>query len=398
MSVFWKSLVLIVVLLPACGCEKKAEVKPKASPPATVQNAVRETDLTKVVLTAEAESRLGIQTVAVEKRSVETVRIFGGEVISVPGHSATVTAPVSGTLLPPQGSQPLVVGQHVSRGQPLCRLLLALPESNLLTIQEECSQRQIECDLAQTRLQRARQLLDGKAGSIRQLEDAEAQFAKAKVALETAQVRKALVEDGELDSTAEGLSSLIIKSPVGGVVQHVHVASGQTVTSTTVLVDIVGIDPVWIRVPVYVGDLGNVDRGKAARVHELTDLAGTHVRTAEPVPAPFSADPVSTTADLFYSLPNTDLLYRPGQKVGVSLVMGASEESLIVPYSSILYDMYGSAWVYQNTDPHVYVRQRVALHHVVDGQAVLSHGPVVGARVVAAGAAELFGTEFGVGK
>jgi len=69
-----------------------------------------------------------------------------------------------------------------------------------------------------------------------------------------------------------------------------------------------------------------------------------------------------------------------------------------VPYSSILYDMYGSAWVYQNTEPQVYVRRRVELNYVLDELAILTRGPAVGARVVSAGAAELFGTEFGVGK
>ena len=38
------------------------------------------------------------------------------------------------------------------------------------------------------------------------------------------------------------------------------------------------------------------------------------------------------------------------------------------------------------------------LQYVMEDQAVLSRGPAVGTEVVSAGAAELFGTEFGVGK
>ena len=132
------------------------------------------------------------------------------------------------------------------------------------------------------------------------------------------------------------------------------------------------------------------------RVHSLADFAGAETRTAKPVVAPFSADPESVTADLFYELSNTDLSYRPGQKVSVTLTLKDSSESLVVPYSAILYDMYGSAWVYQNTEPRVYVRRRVELHHVLDDLAILSRGPAIGAKVVTAGAAELFGTEFGV--
>jgi len=398
MGTYSKCFILIAVLTTACGCRKKTVSKEKPPPPAKVQNAVKETDLTTITLTAEAESRLGIETTFVEYRSVEKNRTFGGEVVSISGRSVTVTAPLSGTLLLAKDDLPVTAGQQVTKSQPLFRLLLALPEKDLLSVQEEISLRKVELQLAQARVKRARQLLVDKAGSARELEDAEAQLAGAKVSLETAQTRLSLLEKGELDLATDGLASLIIKSPVDGIVQEVHVALGQTVTGTTALLEITGIDPVWIKVPVYVGDLATIDTKKPARVHSLADFAGAETQTAEPVVAPFSADPKSVTVDLFYEISNEDLSYRPGQKVSVTLSLKDTEQSLVVPYSSILYDMYGSAWVYQNTEPQVYVRRRVELNYVLDELAILTRGPAVGARVVSAGAAELFGTEFGVGK
>jgi multidrug efflux pump subunit AcrA (membrane-fusion protein) len=44
------------------------------------------------------------------------------------------------------------------------------------------------------------------------------------------------------------------------------------------------------------------------------------------------------------------------------------------------------------------VRTRVELGDIVDGRAVIVRGLTPGMRVVIAGAAELFGTEFGPGK
>lgn len=398
MGTYSKCFILIAVLTTACGCRKKTVSKEKPPPPAKVQNAVKETDLTTITLTTEAESRLGIETAFVEYRSVEKNRTFGGEVVSISGRSVTVTAPLSGTLLLAKDDLPVTAGQQVTKSQPLFRLLLALPEKDLLSVQEEISLRKVELQLAQARVKRARQLLVDRAGSARELEDAEAQLASAKVSLETAQTRLSLLEKGELDKAIDGLSSLIIKSPVDGVVQEVHAAPGQTVTDTTVLLKITGIDPVWIKVPVYVGDLAAIDTKKPARVHSLADFAGAETQTAEPVVAPFSADPKSVTVDLFYEMSNADLSYRPGQKVSVTLSIKDTEQSLVVPYSSILYDMYGSAWVYQNTEPQVYVRRRVELNYVLDELAILTRGPAIGAKVVSAGAAELFGTEFGVGK
>ena len=398
MNAYLKYLGLMAVLASVWGCSKKTEPKQKPPPPAKVQNAVKETDLTTITLTAEAESRLGIQTAVVEYRSVERIRTFGGEVVSVSGRSVTVSAPLSGTLLSAENGVALTAGRQVTDGQPLGRLLLALPEQDLLSVQEEVSLRKVAFDLAQARVKRAQQLLDDKAGSARELEDAQAQLAGAAASLETAQARLELLKTGELDSAGDGLSSLIIKSPVDGMIQEVYVAPGQTVTGTTALLEIAGIDPVWIKVPVYVGDLAAIDPNKPARVHSLADFAGAETRTAEPVVASFSADPESVTADLFYELSNTDLAYRPGQRVSVTLALKASERSLVVPYSSILYDMFGGAWVYQNTEPQVYVRRRVELRHVLDELAILSRGPAAGAKVVSAGGAELFGTEFGVGK
>jgi RND family efflux transporter MFP subunit len=280
----------------------------------------------------------------------------------------------------------------------LYRLLLALPQKDLLSVQEEISLRKVELDLAQAQVKRSGQLLADKAGSVRQLEEAQAQLAGAEAGLETAQTRLELLKKGDLDLADEGLSSLIIKSPVDGFVQEIHVACGQTVTGTTALLEITGADPVWIKVPVYAGDLAAIDMNEPARAHSLADSVGAKAQAAEPVAAPFSADPDAATVDLFYELSNANLSYLPGQKVSVTLTLKGAKENLTVPYSSILYDMYGSAWVYTNAKPRVYVRQRVELNYVLDELAILSRGPAVGARVVSAGAAELFGTEFGVGK
>jgi len=319
-------------------------------------------------------------------------------VVSVSGSSVTVSAPLSGTLLSPGDDIAVTAGERVAQGRPLYRLLLALPEKDLLSVQEEVSLRKIEFELAETRAKRAEKLLDDKAGSIKDMEDAQAQLASAKASFEAALNRLQLLLKGEIDSPAGGLSSLVLKSPVDGIIQTVHIAPGQTVTGSTALLEIAGVDPVWIRVPVYAGDLAVIDTDKPARVHSLADFAGADAQIAEPVTAPVGADPESATADLFYELSNADLSYRPGQKVGVTLALKSAEKSLVVPCSAILYDMHGGTWVYENTVQQVYVRRRVELRHVSDELAVLSRGPAAGAKVVSAGAAELFGTEFGVGK
>jgi len=190
MNTYVKCLCLAAVMTALWGCNKKAT--PKQEPPArpaTVQNPVKETGLTTITVAPEAESRLGIQVTPVEYRPVEKTRMFGGEVVPVSGRSVTVSTPLSGTLLSPPDGTTLTAGRRVAKGQPLCCLLLALPEKDLLSVQEAVALKRIECDLAQAKARRAQQLREDKAGSVKEWEDAQAQLASAKASLEIAEAR-----------------------------------------------------------------------------------------------------------------------------------------------------------------------------------------------------------------
>jgi hypothetical protein len=69
----------------------------------------------------------------------------------------------------------------------------------------------------------------------------------------------------------------------------------------------------------------------------------------------------------------------------------------VIPYSAVLYDAKGDTWVYANPEPLAYMRERVTVAYIQGDQAVLTDGPPKGTPVVTVGAAELYGTEFGVG-
>jgi hypothetical protein len=132
-------LVLVLMLLPCCGCGPgdSAEVAPPA-PPAKVAKPADESELAIVTLTPKAEERLGIRIAQVQRKPIRQRRTLGGEVTFPPGKAITVSAPLSGTLaaiaggdLPPPGSQ-------VEKGQPIFSLLPLLPpEHSVLTPAEQ---------------------------------------------------------------------------------------------------------------------------------------------------------------------------------------------------------------------------------------------------------------------
>ncbi len=69
---------------------------------------------------------------------------------------------------------------------------------------------------------------------------------------------------------------------------------------------------------------------------------------------------------------------------------------LTVSRTALLYDVHGGTWVYEQLGTGVFARHRVEVERVAGDLAVLSRGPEPGTVVVVDGAAELYGTEFGV--
>lgn len=68
----------------------------------------------------------------------------------------------------------------------------------------------------------------------------------------------------------------------------------------------------------------------------------------------------------------------------------------MIPYGALLYLPNGTAFVYTNPEPRVYVRHDVAVESIAGDSVVLTAGPPVGTNVVTTGGAELWGAEFGV--
>jgi multidrug efflux pump subunit AcrA (membrane-fusion protein) len=189
-----------------------------------------------------------------------------------------------------------------------------------------------------------------------------------------------------------------VEAPQDGVLRAVSALPGQTVPAGAALFEVVNMDRVWVRVPVYVGDLPDIDADRHASVGNLTARPGEPTRPAEPVAAPPAATPTAGTADLIYALDNRETRYAPGQRVGATLTLKGPADGLTVAWSAVVFDIHGGAWVYEKTGERGYARRRVVVRYVVGDTAVLASGPPPGTPVVTAGAAELFGTETGFSK
>ena len=97
---------------------------------------------------------------------------------------------------------------------------------------------------------------------------------------------------------------------------------------------------------------------------------------------------------LFFVVPSQGSGLVTGDRVRVEVQLeGGTEKRKVVPYSAVYYDAKGDAWVYVNTAPFAYMRERITVDRVSGDLALLSSGPAVGTRVATVGVSLLYGAE-----
>jgi RND family efflux transporter MFP subunit len=388
-------------IVTAKGPETKQD---KHEKPATVAKPAKEDDLNTITLKPEAENRLGVHTGKIEKKAIRRTRVYGGEVTVPVGSSILVSAPLGGTLKAPGDSLPRV-GQSVKKGQPIFSLLpLLTPEARTtlasarVDAEGQVKNAQTSVDAAKVALDRAKQLFKDGAGKKRDVDEAQAAYELSLGTLKAAEARRDLLVKtvGEVEKGTA--APITIDSPQDGLLRNLTALPEQFVPGGALLFEIVDLKKVWVRVPVYVGDLTEVAEGEAAGLGNLAARPGEKMLEIRPVAAPPSANPLAATVDLFYEADNASGSLIPGQRVNAILPLRGEGESLVLPWSAVVHDIYGGTWVYEQTAPHTFVRRRVTVRYVIGDQAVVAGGPPAGTDVVDQGAQELFGTETGFSK
>lgn len=337
-------IIPLVAILALTGCDKQS-APVKATSPVEVSKRIAETELITTKLTPQAEQRLGIAVVEVKKEIRTRFREYAGDLLLPLGDS------LNGTNSPSQS---------------VFSLMPLMTSADLVRVAElqveadgQISAAEVELNGARVALKRAEELIASKAGAGRNVDDTRLQVQLAEAKLETAKNRRALLG--------------------------------------TPLFSAVRSNVLWVRVPIYVGDIPKLDLAASARLYTLGTTTNTTGMEIRPVQVPFSTAGPAASTDIYYELSNEES-YRPGQKFAVAIPLRAEDESLLVPASAILYDVHGNAWVYVKMGPHTFTRHRVEVRYTGNGEALLSRGLKEGLEVVSTGAAELFGTEFGSGK
>ena len=296
----------------------------------------KEGDLVRLTLKPEAEAHLRLKVVSVEKRLVPATRLFAGEVVTPLAVAGKPVAPVLGGTL-----------------DEVLRLadLQAAADGRIL-------QAQAQVEAARIALERAAKVLQAEAGSVRSVDEAKSALALAEAAMTTARAQREL-----------------LGSPVG---------------------EAGGAKRAWVRVAIYSGEASLLDSKSPASIRPLAST-GSGI-SAKPIAGPPTANAIANTLDWYYELPASTPL-RAGERIAVEIpTLESQSESLVIPFSAVLCDIYGGQWVYEQSAEHTYLRRRIQVTRLSGSEAILTSGPPVGSKIVTDGAAELFGTEFMTGK
>lgn len=289
-----------------------------------------------ITLKPEAEQRLRLKTVPIERRIVPAARLFSGEIVRPLGADGGGAAPVVGGTL-----------------EEVLRLadLQAAADGRV-------RQAQVQIDAAKIALTRAEKVLGAEAGSVRSVDEAKTALAIADAAMVTAKAQRGLL-GSEMNQTE-------------------------------------GVRRSWVRAAIYSGEAAILDAKADATIRPLASTAPG--KTAKRVMGPQTANAAISTVDWYYELADADN-FRPGERIAVEIPTAESKvEGLVVPFSAVVHDIHGGQWVYENIAPHTYARRRVQVARILGSDAMLGSGPAAGRNVVTDGAAELFGTEFMTGK
>jgi RND family efflux transporter MFP subunit len=284
------------------------------------------------------------------------------------------------------------LGDRVSRGQTLAKVedrelqeQIKQAQASFDVAAATIRQREADLKLAQTNLDRTRNLFERQLIPKQTYDDTEArhQAAVAQVDLARAQYAQAQARLDELKITMDYTS---IVSPVSGFVGKRALDPGAWVTPNSSFISVVDISIVRLVANIIEKDLRRIEAGMKADV-EVDAFPGDKFagRIARVAPV---LDPSTRTAQIEVEIDNRNFRLKPGMYAKVSFVIEHRANTLIVPANAIV-DVTGNKGVYVPGEGDVATFQPVTLGMVAADRVEITSGLTEGTRIISTGAAAL---------
>ena len=203
-------------------------------------------------------------------------------------------------------------------------------------------QREADLRLAETNVDRSRDLFERKILAKQTLDDNEARWQAALAQLDLAMAQNTQSK-ARLDELRITLDNTVIRSPVDGFVARRAADPGAFVSQSAPIVDVVDITRVRLIANIVERDLKELRTGNATRV-EVDAFPGEtftgRIARVSPV-----LDPATRTAPIEIEIPNGTFRLKPGMYARVGITTGTKKEALVVPTNALV-DLGGRRGVF----------------------------------------------------
>ena len=366
--------------------KRDAEAKPSVAPNGSIH------------LTPGQAQAIGLKTTAVLEQETPATLTAVGRVKARSGGEAQVFSPFAGRLIADPARLPRV-GNVIKKGAVIAEVeqLLTTAEqaqisgaaaqfaATAVQLQAAIEQSQREVVFRQTELARARQLYEGGAIPLKQLQTAEFNLKQAQTQLEGARRSKAQSEAAQAQQKNAPRRAPIF-APISGAVVAADLTAGQQTDVTKSLLTIVDLSRVWVEVSIHENDLPEV---RHARRAEITTPANPgRIYSGQLVTIGDLVDPVNRTVTVIFSVNNADGGLKLEMTAEARIATQARALALLIPASAALYEE-GRRLVFVEREPGVFQRRQVTIGARQDDHVIVTSGLQAGENVVSVGAQSL---------
>ena len=349
-----------------------------------------------VQLSLQAQQNAGVKTALAQRRTVTTTISTTGWLSVKPGHEVEIKAAATGFIVPAGEDTSTEIGRTVCDRQELGKLQFFLSpqeEAQLIAVKEETDtvigQSLASLAIAQERYESVK-VLEGGAVAQKELQLLQEIIQRSQAAIEEARDKLPFLPSEPYERPLR-LDDMAITSPLAGQITEVYVRPRQFVVQGDSLWAVADWSTLWIKFPVFEGDLPQIDQTLPIEVRVPGSDALFSAR-ATGIALPTGDG--RRTMDLCYEIDNANSQLRPGQAVSAALPTDASSDLICVPHSALLWDGMGGAWVYVRDDADTFRRQKVQVGASHAGMIAIERGLDERHEVIVVGAEVIFGEEF----
>jgi membrane fusion protein, multidrug efflux system len=284
------------------------------------------------------------------------------------------------------------LGDRVSRGQRLAKVedreileQVKQAEASYEVGAATIRQREADLRLAQTNLERTRNLFERELIPKQTYDDTEARYQAAAAQLDLARAQYSQAE-ARLDELKINLAYTHITSPVSGFVGARVLDPGAWVTPSSAFISVVDIGVVRMVANIVEKDLRRISTGMKANV-EVDAYPGEifEGRIAHIAPV---LDPATRTAQIEVEVPNSHFRLKPGMYAKVSFTVEHKPNTLVVPANAIV-DLNGKKGVFLPDEGDIAKFQAITVGMSNPKQVEIAEGLAEGTQVVTTGAGAL---------